>query len=72
MGIREGLRWFVALALALSLATAWSQREHDTAYPDRRTALHGALATTLLALGVVLALRPGPRRQLQVTRSWSG
>ena len=77
MGITERLRWFVALALALSLSTASSQ---GSAAPPRPTderpstvvvrvndGFHwadaglgaaAALATTLLALGVVLTLRP--------------
>ena len=78
MGITERLRWFVALAVALSLATASSQgsttppnptgerpstvvvRVNDDGFhwADAGLGAAAALATTLLALGVVLALRP--------------
>jgi hypothetical protein len=77
VGIREGLRWFVALALALSLATASSHGSTTPPNPtgerpstvvvrvndgfhwaDAGLGAAAALATTLLALGVVLALRP--------------
>ena len=77
MSIKEGLRWFVALALALSLATASSQGNTAPPSPaderpstvvvrvndgfhwgDAGLGAAAALATTLLALGVVLALRP--------------
>jgi hypothetical protein len=80
MSITRGLRWFVVLALLLSVAAASSHGADTNPPPDpgrerpstvvvsvRDGRFHwadagvgaaAALATTLLALGLVLALRP--------------
>lgn len=80
MSITRGLRWFVVLALLLSVAEASSHGADTNPSPDpsrdrpstvvvsvRDGGFHWAdagvgaaamLATTLLALGLVLALRP--------------
>ena len=82
MSITKGLRWFVVLALLLSVATASSRadtnpspdpsidrpstvvvsvREGGFHWTDAGVGAAAALATTLLALGLVLALRPEHR-----------
>lgn len=79
MSITRGLRWLVALALLLSLATASSHAGTNPApqpsderpstvvvrvsddgfhWTDAGVGAAAGLATTLLALGLVLALRP--------------
>jgi hypothetical protein len=84
MSITRGLRWFVVLALLLSVAAASSYGADTNPPPDpspdrpstvvvsvRDGGFHwtdagvgaaATLATTLLALGLVLALRPEHRR----------
>jgi hypothetical protein len=84
MSITRGLRWFVVLALLLSIAAAPSHgadtnpphdpsrdrpstvvvsvREGGFDWADASVGAAAALATTLLALGLVLALRPEHRR----------
>lgn len=83
MSITRGLRWFVVLALLLSVATASSHggdtnpppdpnsdrpstvvvsvRDGDFHWADAGVGAAATLATTLLALGLVLALRPEHR-----------
>ena len=78
MRVRRGLRWFVVLAVLLSVVAVLSQgaetsppadpsrpstvvvRVHDNGFDwaDAGVGAAAALATTLLALGLVLALRP--------------
>lgn len=81
--MKRGVRWFVALALVLSVASASGRA--DTTPPlnpsgerpstvvvrvsddgfhweDAGLGAAAALAATLLALGLVLALRPDPGR----------
>jgi hypothetical protein len=79
VSIRRGLRWLVALALLLSLATASSRagtnpaskpsderpstvvvRVSDSGFHwvDAGLGAAAGLATALIALGLVLALRP--------------
>ncbi len=83
MSITRGLRWFVVLALLLSVAAASSHGADTNPQPDpsgdrpstvvvsvRDGGFHWAdagvgaaatLAATLLALGLVLALRPAAK-----------
>ena len=78
MSITWGLRWFVVLALLLSVAATSSHADTNPPPDDRErpstvvvrvsdsgfqwvdagVGAAAALATTLLALGLVLALRP--------------
>jgi len=80
MSITRGLRWFVVLALLLSVAAASSHGANTNPSPgpsrdrpstvvvsvrdggfhwaDAGVGAAATLATTLLALGLVLALRP--------------
>ena len=81
MSIRRGLRWFVVLALLLSVPAASEQagtnpppddrerpstvvvRVSDSGFQwaDAGVGAAAAVATTLLALGLVLVLRPDHR-----------
>lgn len=79
MSITRGVRWFVALALLLSIAAPSSRADTNPApnpsderpstvvvrvsdggfhWADAGLGAAAALATTLLALGLVLTLRP--------------
>lgn len=78
MSVRRGLRWFVVLAVLLSVAAALGQgaeaspppdpsrpstvvvrvRDNGFDWADAGVGAAATLATTLLALGLVLALRP--------------
>ena len=83
MSITRGLRWFVVLALLLSIAAAPSHadtnpradpgrdrpstvvvsvREGGFHWTDAGVGAAAMFATTLLALGLALALRPDRRR----------
>jgi len=82
MSITRGLRWFVVLALLLSIAAAPSHadtnpppdpsrdrpstvvvsvRDGGVHWADAGVGAAATLATTLLVLGLVLALRPEHR-----------
>ena len=85
MSITRGLRWCVAVALLVSVATASSQgaepspssdpgrdrpstvvvsvRDDGFHWTDAGVGAAAAVATTLLALGLVLALRPDRERK---------
>jgi hypothetical protein len=81
VSITRGVRWFVALALLLSIAAAPSRadtnpppnpseerpstvvvsvRDGGFHWTDAGVGAAATLATTLLVLGLVLALRPEP------------
>ena len=56
--VTRRLRWFVLLALLVSVTAASTQRDDGFHWADAGVGAAAALAMTLLALGLVLAVRP--------------
>ena len=88
MSVRRGVRWFVVLAVLLSVAAASSRgakaspppdpsrpstvvvnvRDDGFDWADAGVGAAATLATTLLALGLVLALRPDRGSSWQIMK----